>query len=279
MDAGPILRSGIGVAGARRSRRPCRRAAHVVVEHVRWDGVYPPTAVGTGRTTHAYGVPARPRVSGSSGEATGVRAGRGGELRVALVDAPRCPCRRAASRRRTRKPGAATRQPPQRRSDGDDDLRRSCLRTSVPAIRIHESVLLPSPPTVHGAAAGRQGACTATCHTAMPRCGIISIRNSSPRDRNFRRPRLSTPVMRHSIFSARSVAAALIAVLSFAVAMVSTAGATSPLGLSAKQRVASDAEDAVRQRRRRAEAGSARRGRHRRHRRDRGQLRGAHPQP
>ena len=48
--------------------------------------------------------------------------------------------------------------------------------------------------------------------------------------------------MRTTIFSARSVAAALIAVLSLAVAGVSTAGATSPLGLTAKQRVASDAQ-------------------------------------
>ena len=48
--------------------------------------------------------------------------------------------------------------------------------------------------------------------------------------------------MRYSIFSARSVAAALIAVISFATAMVSTAGATSPLGLTGKQRVAADAQ-------------------------------------
>jgi hypothetical protein len=48
--------------------------------------------------------------------------------------------------------------------------------------------------------------------------------------------------MRHSILSARSAAAALITVLSFAVALVSTAAAESPLGLSGKQRVASDAK-------------------------------------
>lgn len=48
--------------------------------------------------------------------------------------------------------------------------------------------------------------------------------------------------MRHTILSARTVAAALIAVLSLAVAFVSTAGASSPVGkLSSKARVAADA--------------------------------------
>ena len=48
--------------------------------------------------------------------------------------------------------------------------------------------------------------------------------------------------MRHTILSARTVAAALIAALSLTVAMISTAGASSPVGkLSAKARVAADA--------------------------------------